>query len=256
MVTRIALWCAPRPTPSPLLRAFTRRDDCLTSDEPLADPYLAYTRRYNGPPQAREAAALALWSSVINQLTGPPPVVQAGKALLNPKVWVQKHIARQLLMHTDRTWMTGLRHVFVLRDSRDLLAEAVGEKQRAFIEETSIPHQLEIYRWVKEFVSTKPVTVVERELLDDPKRVLRALCRELKLPFQSSMLRGGAAHVTGDACWYTESGLDRELPTGQGRASAPENADVIEWSDRMLLEMMESNVCEPDPETGNGSSRL
>ena len=62
--------------------------------------------------------------------------------------WVQKHVANQLLLHTRLDWLAAFRHVVVLRHPLIQLASLETGANMARVEDTCIPHQLAIFRWV------------------------------------------------------------------------------------------------------------
>ncbi|QDV10091.1 hypothetical protein Poly30_56530 [Planctomycetes bacterium Poly30] len=243
LLTRVALWCAPSPAPCRLLRAFDRRDDCAVSDEPLAPAYLAHTRRFEREDETRLFEDLTLWNETVERLRAAPLSPPGCEA---PRLWVQKHMAKQLLLHTDRDWLTGFQHVFLLRDPRLVIAQSHSDSGLAYIEDTCVPHQLEIYRWVRSTMNLSPIVLREQNLLNDPGRVLTRLCDLLGLTDDPAML--GAfqpdcpTHEDGDACWYSDDGQLTSDAREKIHEAEERHASLIRRCRAMQNELLQSEL--------------
>ncbi|MEM8714151.1 MAG: hypothetical protein AAGG01_24675 [Planctomycetota bacterium] len=224
MVVRVALWCAPGSAPSRLLGSFDARPDCVVSDEPLA-PLLTHTSQ----PHAELIQDPQGWTRAIEELTGNPPQ-SAGKSEV-PRVWIQKHSASHLLLDKGRDWLVGFRHAFVIRDAHVLLASAVEEGSYAPLEATGIPHQLELYRWLRG-AGKEPVVICWDALIRWREELLPELCRRLGLPFDRSMLDALSAEATPSAA-SVERSL-RQVPS-----------TTLRSCEAMFAELLERAICGP-----------
>ncbi len=248
-VQRIALWCVPSQHPSPLLRAFTRGEGVAVSDEPLAATYLDYRRRFHGKSTAPSLDELGDWNAVVDELLSAPPVDDWEGDLNPPVAWVQKHMANQLLLHTKRDWLGDFRHVFVLRDPRGQLAAAKSDVGMVRLEDTCIPHQLAIYRWVLAHLEQPPLVLFEEDLLHSPQEVLMRLCDSLGLPFQAAMADQSQQRHEGDACWYPE-GAEIAGPDESSLAEIKAQYPDLMWRcHHMQAEMMKHCVTATDSDT-------
>ena len=165
------------------MRSFEARPDTHVSDEPLYAYYLERTGLEH--PMAGEIIARheADWRAVAAELTGPTP---AGET-----VWYQKHMAHHLLEEVDRGWLTELKHAFLLREPRAMLASLVDRLGSATLADTGLPQQVEIHRWVQEHTGQAPPVVDSADIQSAPRGVLERLCEALGLPFDGAMLAWG-----------------------------------------------------------------
>ncbi|MEM9380268.1 MAG: HAD family hydrolase [Planctomycetota bacterium] len=193
MITRIAMWSGPRNISTALMRSFGSRPDTHVSDEPLYAHYLASTGASH--PRADEIIDQheVDWAVVASKLTGPTP---SGET-----VWYQKHMAHHLLPAIDRSWLEGFRHAFLIREPRAMLASLVAKLGDARLEDTGLPQQVKIFRWVESVTGETPPVVVGTDIQRDPAGVLAALCAALGLEFDDAMLSWDTGPRSTDGCW-------------------------------------------------------
>ena len=103
-------------------------------------------------------------------------------------IWVQKHLASQLLPHVGRDWLRSFRHVFLLASPRALIARAIAEGGTPRIEDTCVPHQLEIFQWVKAHAMEPPIVLCDDKCAGKPADVIPSVCGSLGVPFDYGML--------------------------------------------------------------------
>ena len=192
-IKRIAMWSGPRNISTALMRSFGSRDDTLVVDEPLYAFYL----RESGAQHPVHAEVLASqpndWRAVAEQLTGPI----AGKE----SVYYQKHMAHHLLPQVERDWMLPLSHAFLIREPRAMLASYNRKRERAELNDLGFPQQVELYKWLTERTSTPPPVIDSRQVLENPRAALTALCKALDIEFQESMLSWKPGLHATDGVW-------------------------------------------------------
>ncbi len=176
---RIAIWSGPRNISTALMRSFDSRDDSHVVDEPL----YAFFLHESGADHPGRAEILASqpnrWQDVAQELTGPVP----GGA----RVFYQKQMAHHLLPSVEKDWMVGLTHAFLIREPRAMLTSYNKKREHARLEDLGFPQQVALYKWLETQGQTPPV-IESRQVLDDPRKALGALCAALGLEFQESML--------------------------------------------------------------------
>jgi Sulfotransferase domain len=220
-VARIAMWSGPRTLSTALMRAFENRPDTVVIDEPLYAFYLDRTGiSHPGRDEILRSMPLR-WSDVISQLTSDP--LPPGRT-----VFYQKHMTHHLLPEVDRSALGGLRHAFLIRDPRRLLASYAKVRDTPTLADLGLAQQVEIFR-----LFGGPV-IDAADLAAAPREALGALCEALDIPFDPAMLAWPAGPRPTDGVWarywyagvWASTGFSREPGRGPmpepGRGPMPE----------------------------------
>ena len=205
------MWSGPRTISTALMRSWENRPDTIVVDEPL---YGFYLHRTGTPHPGREEIIKSQqngWRQVVDELTLAP--LPAGKT-----IYYQKHMTHHLLPEVDRAALGGLRHAFLIRDPRQLLASYAKVRAEPVLADLGVQQQAEIFA-----VFGGPV-VDSRDILQQPGRTLRALCEALNVPFDPAMLSWPAGPRDTDGVWarYWYEGVWRSTGFGPYRESAAE----------------------------------
>lgn len=195
VAVRIAMWSGPRTISTALLRSWGNRADTAVSDEPLYAHYLATTGLDHPGREAVLASQSSDWRAVVGELLGP---VSDGKA-----IWYVKHMAHHLLADVGRDWLDGVTNVFLLRDPAELvpsLVEALGPN-RVRLADTGLVQQHELFDRVRRRTGHLPAVIDARDVLDDPRGTLSALCDAVGVAFDPAMLSWPAGPRPTDGAW-------------------------------------------------------
>jgi len=190
---RLAVWSGPRNISTAMMRAWENRGDCAVVDEPLYAHYLAYTGLDHPGREEVIASGETDWRKVAARLTGPVP---EGKA-----IWYQKHMTHHLLPHIGREWLAALRHVFLIRDPREVLLSYIRSRPHVAAEDIGVQQQLEIFAYVQEASGITPPVIDAGEFLQAPESQLRALCAALGVDFTPRMLSWPPGPRASDGVW-------------------------------------------------------
>jgi hypothetical protein len=133
------------------------------------------------------------WRKVVDWLTEYEP---PGKT-----IFYQKHMTHHLLPEIDRGWLDRLTHTFLLREPREVVTSFIKIAGTPKLEETGLPQQLEIFRWVRDRTGRTPPVVDSRDVLENPRRVLGLLCDALDIQFTDTMLSWPAGPRETDGVW-------------------------------------------------------
>jgi len=182
------MWSGPRTVSTALMRAWENRPDTVVSDEPLYAFYLHRTALAHPGRHTIIASQPTDWRVVLTQLTSGP--LPAGIA-----VSYAKHMTHHLLPEVDRAALAPLRHAHLIRDPRELLASYARVLAEPTLADLGLSQQAEIFE-----TFGGPV-VDSRDLLADPRGMLRALCRALDVPFDDRMLSWPAGPRDSDGVW-------------------------------------------------------
>lgn len=190
---QIAMWSGPRNISTAMMRAWESRSDTVVTDEPLYAHYLLRTGLDH--PGAREVIDHHETDChrVIANLTGPVP---NGKS-----IHYQKHMAHHLLPEIDRSWLETLTNCFLIRDPREMLTSLIKVTPHPTIEDTGLPQQVEIFEVVKRTTRKTPPVLDSRDVLDDPRKRLDALCEAIGVPFEEAMLTWEPGPRCSDGIW-------------------------------------------------------
>jgi hypothetical protein len=211
------MWSGPRTISTALMRAWENRPDTVVIDEPLYGFYLASTgAAHPGREEIIEAMQNG-WREVIDELTLTP--FPAGKT-----VFYAKHMTHHLLPEVDRGALAGLRHAYLIRDPRQLLASYARVRAQPVLADLGLAQQVEIFR-----TFGGPV-VDAADILRQPERTLRALCTALEVPFDPAMLSWPAGPRDTDGVWarHWYDGVWRSTGFGPYRESAAQLPPELE----------------------------
>lgn len=206
---RIAMWSGPRTVSTALMRSWENRPDTVVVDEPLYAFYLDRTGIDHPGREQVIASQPTSWQAVISELTEAP--LPAGAT-----VCYAKHMTHHLLPEVDRDALAPLRHAFLIRDPRELLASYARVRTTPTLDDLGIWQQAEV------FDRFGGPVIDARDLLECPEAILRSLCAALGVPFCEAMLRWPAGPRDTDGVWapYWYESVWRS--TGFGRYRPPE----------------------------------
>jgi hypothetical protein len=203
------MWSGPRTVSTALMRSFGNRPDTVVADEPLYGYYLAHTA-VDHPGRAEIIASMPSdWREVLAAL---------GKDALpdGKSVYYQKHMTHHLLPEVDRAALGGLRHAFLIRDPRRLLASYARVRSAPELADLGLAQQAEIFR-----AFGGPV-IDSADILRSPRAALEALCDALGIGFDAAMLSWPAGPRPTDGVWarYWYDSVWRSTGFGPYRESA------------------------------------
>jgi hypothetical protein len=187
---RLSVWSGPRNVSTALMYAFRQRPDTLVVDEPLYGHYLKVTRA-DHPGDDEVLATMD---------TDGGRVVR--EVLLGPcerPVHFFKNMAHHLT-GLDRGFLGGLSNVLLIRDPADMLPSLAQQLPEPILRDTGLLRQVEILDHVLR-QGDEPVVLDARELLRDPRGVLRRACSLLDIPFHEAMLGWPAGPKPEDGVW-------------------------------------------------------
>ncbi len=220
---KLSVWSGPRNVSTALMYAFRQRPDTLVVDEPLYGHYLKVTRA-DHPAFDEVLAAMD---------TDDGRVLR--EVLLGPcerPVHFFKNMAHHLT-GLDRGFLGGLSNVLLIRDPAEMLPSLAQQLSEPTLRDTGLLQQVEILDHVLRR-GDEPVVLDARELLLDPRGVLRRACSLLGIPFYEAMLRWPAGPKPEDGVWAKHWYANVHASTGFS-AYAPKN-DAFPQRLRPLLE--------------------
>jgi hypothetical protein len=190
---RIAMWSGPRNISTAMMRAWGNRDDTIVIDEPFYAYYLRATGKAH--PGADEVIATGEmdWRKIVAHLTGPIP---NGKT-----IFFQKQMTHHLLPEIDREWLGAVTNCFLIRDPREVINSYIKKREDPALEDLGFVQQAEIFDFVRTRTNAVPPVVDARDVLQNPERTLRLLCKALGVEFTKSMLSWPPGLRETDGVW-------------------------------------------------------
>ena len=190
---RIAMWSGPRNISTAMMRSWGNRRDTYVCDEPLYAHYLKKTGVDHPGRDEVIAYHESDWRKVVDWLCGPIPDSRA--------VFYQKHMAHHLLPSIDRHWLGQLTHGFLIRDPVEMLTSLVKHLPNPTLEDTGLPQQIEILRFMKNETGRTPPIIDSRDVLEYPTVMLTKLCDAVGVEFSDTMLSWPAGQRATDGIW-------------------------------------------------------
>ena len=188
---RIAMWSGPRNISTAMMRSWEHRADTAVIDEPFYANYLTATG-LNHPGREETLATQSADASVVaDMLAGPIP----GGA----DVWYQKHMAHHHRPGMSLGWTQSVVSCFLIRSPEDMLLSLHDKTPFPSLEDTGLPQQVELFDAVAS--DEIPPVLDARDVLEDPRSLLGALCDRLGLPFDEAMLSWPAGPRDSDGAW-------------------------------------------------------
>ena len=192
MANAINLWSGPRNVSTALMYSFAQRPDILAVDEPLYGHYLA-TSGAEHPGRDEVIAAMNCdGNAVVAKLLARQEAHPERRLFL-------KHMAHHLI-GVDTGFLQKTTNVFLVRDPREMLPSLTIQLPHATLADTSLKQQWELFYALQE-QGQRPAVLDSRELLLDPRSVLRQLCERIDLDFDAAMLSWDAGARPEDGVW-------------------------------------------------------
>ena len=194
---RIAMWSGPRNISTAMLRAWENRPDTVVVDEPLYGPYLATTGKKHAAYEAIRQVQGNDWRPIVKELTEAVP----SEATAQTKIYYQKHMSHHLTDDIELGFVNHLRNGFLLRHPNDVLASYLRKHHRATPKDLGFPQQVKLFNWIKQRSGKTPPIVESKDILMDPKGMLKKLCAALDVPFDTAMLSWPKGYRDSDGIW-------------------------------------------------------
>jgi len=219
----ISMWSGPRNVSTAMMYSWRERSDTEVVDEPWYAYYLLDTGVDH--PGAAEAIA------------SQPTEIDAVIAVLTEPGDRPIRFLKNMAHHVYGPGLSVLDlsdNYLLVRDPRDMLPSLrSGLGYLPTIDQTGLEQQVAIYDHLTGRGSAPPV-IETRSLLENPRRVLTALCRALDLDFDEACLSWPTGPKPEDGIWAPHWYAGVHASTGFGRYSAkstpldPDLADLYE----------------------------
>ena len=175
------------------MRSWGNRPDCTVIDEPLYAFYLSETGLEHPGRSETLASQPHDWQAVAKYVTGPIP---EGKS-----IWYQKQMAHHLLPSVDQGWIDAMVSCFLIRDPREMITSLIEFIPSPTAADTGLPQQVELFNRLRKEKGVVSCVIDSKDVLDNPAKILGALCDRLSVPFDDAMLSWPAGARSTDGAW-------------------------------------------------------
>ncbi len=190
---RIALWSGPRNISTAMMRSWGNRSDTAVVDEPFYAFYLKRTGKNHPGIMEIVADNEPDVCKIIDRLTGPIP---GGRRL-----FYQKQMTHHLLPEVDRKWLSAVTNCFLIRDPAEVITSYTKKNNDPGLDDLGFVQQAEIFDWVRQHSGKIAPVVDARDVLRDPERMLRLLCKAVGVEFDDAMLSWPPGLRETDGIW-------------------------------------------------------
>lgn len=231
----IAMWSGPRNISTAMMRSWENRADTIVVDEPFYAHYLANSNYEHPGKQEVMDTYEKDWHKVAEQLTEELP---AGKS-----IYYQKHMTHHMLPRMEKDWMLKVSNCFLIREPRRVLLSFSKVIPNPDIEQTGLPQQIELFNYVKEQTGQAPPVLSSKDVQNNPRRALTALCDAIDIPFDEAMLSWRAGKRVSDGIWskYWYASVEKSTeftPYLEDNRLVPEHLrDVLAECDELYQQM-------------------
>ena len=195
---RIAMWSGPRNISTAMMRSFENRPDTRVIDEPLYAAYLSMTGIDHPMRDEVIASGIADWRRAVAELLSTGP--EMGRIIYQKQM--THHMLPEIAQdRLARDWIAGLRNAFLIRRPQNVLASYVRKREAVTLEDTGFLQQAELFDVVADALGEAPVVVDARDVLENPRGMLTALCDGLGIPFSEAMLSWPPGFRETDGVW-------------------------------------------------------
>lgn len=189
---RINLWSSPRNISTALMYSFAQRPDTTVVDEPLYAHYLRQGLASEEHPGEAEILAA-------QENDGGKVAQNVLLGSYRSPIVVFKQMTHHLV-NLDRSFLADMEHVLLIRDPRRIIHSFAQVIDRPRMEDIGVRAQLELFVELQERGRVAAV-LDARQLLLDPRGVLKQLCARLGIPFYPAMLSWKPGARPEDGVW-------------------------------------------------------
>lgn len=190
-IKRICLWSGPRNISTAMMYSFAQRSDTRVVDEPLYAHYLHTTDAKEYHPGAREVLS--------SMETNGEKVIEQMLYTDDKPVIFFKQMAHHLV-HIDYTFLDQMINIILTRDPEEMITSYIEQIEAPEMKDVGYLKQYELLTYLQKR-RQKPVVIIAKDLLMQPEKKLKRLCRIINIPFDKAMLKWERGSRHEDGVW-------------------------------------------------------
>lgn len=190
MTVRIQCWSGPRNISTALMYSWRQRPDTTVVDEPFYAHYLSIDDRgHPGVADVMASQSADADEVIRNVILGPCPT---------PVLYV-KQMAHHL-RGVDRSHLSRTENILLIRHPHDMLASLSVQLPDCDLADTGLTEAVDL---LDAIISEggRPFVIDSRRLLEDPSRVVEAVCDHVGIDFDPVVLSWPAGPKPEDGVW-------------------------------------------------------
>lgn len=185
----ICLWSCPRNNSTALMYSFNSREDTQVYDEPLYAHYLHKSGAKHPGRQESLDSQKNNGNKVINEI------------ILKPNKEITFHkLMTHFLIDIDKSFLLKVTNVLFIRNPEEIIHSYHKVIPFPTIDDIGIKMQYDLYHELEK-KQKKVILIDSKELLINPKNILKKLCEEIKIPFDEGMLSWQKGPKKEDGVW-------------------------------------------------------
>ena len=187
------MWSGPRNISTALMRSWESRSDTFVIDEPFYAHYLSVT---NVDHPGRDEI-------VQNGETDQSVVSKGLISDINDScsIYFQKHMTHHMIPSVGREWMKDVVNCFLIRDPKDMILSYTKVNSNLSMHLLGLEEQYELFEYVTKINGRAPPVVDSKDILLDPRKMLRLLCEKIGVVFSEEMLSWSKGVRDTDGIW-------------------------------------------------------
>ena len=110
-------------------------------------------------------------------------------------------MTHHVLDEMSRDWLAKLSNCFLIRDPRKVIASYARVRADVTVEDIGVVQQADLFDHISRLSVRPPIVLDSRDVLEQPEKMLRALCAALGVSFSPRMMHWPAGPRRSDGVW-------------------------------------------------------
>ena len=179
---RIAMWSGPRNISTAMMRSFENREDTFVIDEPFYAYYL-YKTGFDHPGREDVIKAQSTkWEDIVELIIGKIPEKKL--------ICYQKHMVHHIVNGRNIAWVKLFNNCLLIRHPKDVIISYAKQSPIKGINDLGYIQQVDLFKKIKNITGKYPFVFDAKDILKNPEKYLRIMCKYFKISFSKKCLAG------------------------------------------------------------------
>lgn len=200
------MWSGPRNISTALMRSFENRPDTFVTDEPFYSHFLSVTKDDHPGKDAIIKSQPVLCEDVVGNILGPVPEKK--------EIWYQKHMSQHITSKFEFDWVGKFLNCFLIRNPKEVIVSFAKRFNLVSSDQLGYSQQARLVRYIQKYTGKTPPVFDSKDILINPEKSLKILCKLLNISFMSEMLSWPSGKRETDGIWAPHWYSEVEKTTG------------------------------------------